>query len=67
MLRLAQHDKGAERKIGFLVSRAMLKDLFKGLKKNEQCDASAKPIPINRDSARQRDVSLARNMTNNLN
>jgi len=30
-------------------------------------DASAKNIPTNRDSARQRIVSLARKMTNNLN
>jgi len=36
MLRLAQHDKGEERKIGFLSSRAKSSELFKGLKKNEQ-------------------------------
>ncbi len=67
MLRLAQHDKGAEGKIGLLSSRAKPRDLIKGLKKKEQLDASAKSIPINRDSAQQRDVSLALKMTNNLN
>jgi len=36
MLGLAQHDKGAERKIGFLSSRAKARDLFKGLKRKEQ-------------------------------
>jgi len=36
MLRLAQHDKGAERKIWFLSSRAKSRDLFKGLNRNEQ-------------------------------
>ncbi|MEJ5316683.1 MAG: hypothetical protein WHS63_06725 [Tenuifilum sp.] len=36
MLRLAQHDKIAERKIGFLSSRAKARDLFKGLKRKEQ-------------------------------
>ncbi len=67
MLRLAQHDKGAERKIGFLSSQAKSRDLIKGLKRKEQRDASAKSIPINRYSARQRDVSLVLNITNNLN
>ncbi len=67
MLRLAQHDKGAERKIGLLSSRAKSRDIFKGLKRKEQLDTSSKSIPKNRDSARQRDVSLARNMTNNFN
>ena len=36
MLRLAQHDKGAERKIGFLSSQAKSMDLFKGLKRKKQ-------------------------------
>jgi len=36
MLRLAQHDKGAERKIGFLSSLTKSWELFKGLKRNEQ-------------------------------
>ncbi len=67
MLRLAQHDNGAEGKVGFLSPQAKSKDLIKGLKRKEQRDASAKSIPINQDSARQRDVSLVLNITNNLN
>ena len=35
MLRLAQHDKGAEGKVGFLSPQAKSRVLFKGLKKNE--------------------------------
>jgi len=36
MLRLVQHDRGAERKIGFLSSQAKPRDLFKVLKRKEQ-------------------------------
>ena len=36
MLQLAQHDKGAERKIGFLSSQAESRELFNGLKRKGQ-------------------------------
>jgi len=36
MLRLAQHDREAERKIGFSSSQAKSRDFIKGLKRKEQ-------------------------------